>query len=132
MRGVGDRHLGQVPEHHLHEHVLEPDAGAAQRRGLVAAVRDPVGLAHRLPDRRPVEREQLGREVERGVVDRDRPVDLAERVEGGALGRGDELAGAGGGARREGRGQAGGGGGAHAAMGTLAVPTVKIFLQLLL
>ena len=106
MRGIGHRHVGEVAQHHLHQHVLEPDPGAAQRGGLVAAVRDPFGLAHRVPRRGAVEREQLGREVERGVVDRHRPVDLAEGVEGGALGGGDQLAGAGGGA---GQSRAGGG-----------------------
>ena len=98
MRGIGDGQVGEVPEHDLHQHVLEPHAGAAQRRGLVTAVRDPLGLRHRVPGGGAVEGEELGRQVEGGVVDRDRPVDVLEGVEGGALGGGDQLVGAGGGA----------------------------------
>ena len=95
VRRVGDGHVGEVAQHDLHEHVLEPDAGAAERRGLVAAVRDLLGLGHRVPGGGAVEGQELGRQVERGVVDRHRPVDVLERVEGGALGGGDQLVGAG-------------------------------------
>ena len=97
MRGVGDRELGEVAQHGLHQHVLEPDPGRAQRGALVAAVCMPFGLAHRRPGERAVERELLGRQVEGGIVDRQAPVDLGEGVERGPLRRGDELAGLGGG-----------------------------------
>ena len=93
MRRIGHRELAEVAQHGLHEHVLEPDAGRAQRRALVAAVGVALRVGHRHPDGRAVEGQLLGREVEGLVVDGQVPIDFGERVERGPLRGGHELAG---------------------------------------
>jgi len=92
VRGVGDRKLGKVAQHGLHQHVLEPDTGCAQRGALVAAVGEAFVLGHRVPRSRPEQRELLGRKVVGAVVDRVVPVDLDEGVEGDPLRGGHEHA----------------------------------------
>ena len=63
VRRRGDRQLGQVAQHELHQPVLEPDAGAAQRGALVAAVGDPLRLGHGVPRGGAEQREPLRRQV---------------------------------------------------------------------
>src|SRR4029079_9241616 len=66
-----------------------------------------------------------GRKVEGGVVDRNRPVDSGERVEGRAFGGSNQL---GGPMRRPGERD----GVAHTSTQTVTGATVKIFLQYIL
>lgn len=76
---------GEMAQHDLHQGVLEPDAGCEHRRGLVAAARDPFGLARLFPRRRCVQGEQFGWEVVGGVVDGDVPLDFLDWIVGMAL-----------------------------------------------
>ncbi len=125
VRGIGHGHFGEVAEHGLHQHVLEPDAGAAQRSRFVAAVRDALGVRHGVPGIGAEQRQHLGREVVGGIVDRHRPVDGGEGIESRAFGGGDQL---GGPMRRPGEGDGVG----HVCTQTVTVGTVKIFLQYVL
>jgi hypothetical protein len=71
-----------MPDEHLHEDRLEPDAHAVEARQLMFGQRDPLLFAHPVPQRRAIQGAAVrGNEVavrpKRGV-----PVDLDGRVEG--------------------------------------------------
>ena len=81
-RLVARLELVAVVHDHPHQDVFEPDPRSAERGGLVAAVGAALALRHALPGGGAVERQRSRRQVEARVVERHRPIDGGEGVEG--------------------------------------------------
>jgi hypothetical protein len=72
-----------MPDQHLHQDRLEPDADVGDAGYLLAAQFFPLRLGEPVPQRRAVQRHAVGRHRVVVLADRPLPVDLRQRVVGG-------------------------------------------------